>query len=167
MTQSYEPHFHVFHWSHNMAKFSSRVAKTKLSTIFEWTMSHQGIKFLFCSNGQSPPPVPFSLAVSLVGGRLSIFANHTTNLPIEKSIQVLTWSWEQLVRLLCQRLSHWRLSFTSPWSITHLPPGKLLSLSNQKTVAGGTRKAAQGEAEWLFLVLTAELLFFQAQLTFI
>ena len=73
---------------------------------------------------------------------------------------------EQLVRLHCQSLSHWRLSLFLPWSTAHPPMGNPLSLSNQGSVAGGTANAAQWEAEWFLLVLTAELQVFQAQLTF-
>lgn len=129
------------------------------------TMSNYCIKFLFhYQPAITTTPILFSLTTNLLWACLSIIAGHSTDLPIQKSIQVFT-----------DTESNWSGPTAKGFPVEgspHLPPkhcstsnGNLLS--SQGSMADGTSKAAQWEAEWLFLVLTAELLFFQAQRTFI
>ena len=160
-------HKYVFRRNLNMAKFSWRVIIRKITHIFLWTTSNYCIKFLFhYQPAITTTPILFSLTTNLLWASLSIFADHSTDLPIQKSIQVYTdtesnWSGPTAKGFPVEGSPH------SPAPPKHCSPSNGNLLSNQGSMADGTSKDTQWEAEWLFLVLTAELLFFQAQLTFI
>lgn len=130
-------------------------------------MSNYHIKFLFHYQPAVTPPPSCSVTANWLS-LLSIFANHTTNPPTEKPIQVLTWNLEQLIGQapLPKGFSLKTLLHFSPEAfITHFPTGELCTPSDQRSVAGGSSKAAQWEAEGFFSALSVEVLCFQVQLT--
>lgn len=130
-------------------------------------MSNYHINFLFHYQPAVTPPPSCSVTANRLS-LLSIFANHTTNLPTEKPMQVLTCNQEQLIGQapLPKGFPQKTLLHLSPEAfITHFPTGELCTPSDQRSVAGGSSKGAQREAEGFFSVLSAEVLFFQVQLT--